>query len=155
MFNAPNAERLEQLKAFIKPSGDNNNEHIDFNKLIPEPENKENWYSWRCAYWGTKWNAYDSYWSDDNTLCFYTAWSFCHQIVRQLSSAFPDITIDFIYADEDAGYNCGEGTFYNGDACELYFPEGGSDDAMEIYFKAYDCKDMWTKTNEGWRVIDD
>jgi hypothetical protein len=62
--------------------------HFDFNKLIPEPEWKEEgsnihikefanagdlalspgasfetpaWYEWRCQHWGTKWNAYLCY----------------------------------------------------------------------------------------------
>ena len=34
---------------------------IDFNKVIPEPEYKNNtdWYDWRIQNWGTKWNAYE------------------------------------------------------------------------------------------------
>lgn len=55
---------------------------IDFDKIIPEPREESecpegcirteedhvgadpdkpwfNWYKWHCAYWGTKWNAYN------------------------------------------------------------------------------------------------
>jgi hypothetical protein len=73
---------------------------FDFNSLIPEPEEllesrlkiasvdelrnqfgHDNWYDWRRANWGTKWNSYECSLDDsgirDGCLiyCFFTAWS--------------------------------------------------------------------------------
>lgn len=33
------------------------------------------WYEWNCQHWGTKWNAYEGYWDDEETYRFSTAWS--------------------------------------------------------------------------------
>ena len=104
---------------------------IDFNKIIPEPVdeskcpddfkvNKEShieilkdrpwfdWYKWRLANWGTKWNAYDGYTKIGKTYIMYvfnTAWAVTLPIIKKLSVlGYP---IEVKYADEDYGTNCG------------------------------------------------
>lgn len=91
---------------------------IDFNKVIPEPEYKNNtdWYDWRIQNWGTKWNAYEHVKTEnENELYFLTAWSAPKEIYEALTKKFPNLTIEVDYADENMGYNCGKMVFENGE----------------------------------------
>lgn len=92
-------------------------ECIDFNKIIPQPDDlyqgalgeKEreihgthNWYDWNNKHWGTKWGGYDgdlSYDEDERvlTLTFFTAWSSPSPIIEKL------INMDDVPA---FSYNC-------------------------------------------------
>jgi hypothetical protein len=55
------------------------------------------WYEWRCAHWGTKWNACDAEVTDNGdgslNVRFDTAWSFPFPIFEKLVPDFP--TLDF------------------------------------------------------------
>lgn len=108
---------------------------IDFNKIIPEPQTKEecpadclvssdshveedherpwfDWYKWHNKYWGTKWNAYDSYTNYDEssiTFVFNTAWSLAYPVIKRLDVLEYDLELE--YADEDLGSNCGRLTY--------------------------------------------
>ena len=84
---------------------------LDFNKVIPMPENifrgnlgqeerakygENNWYDWSIANWGTKWNSYgyDDHAPqefDGSTITFQTAWSFAHPIIAALAGKYPDL----------------------------------------------------------------
>ena len=102
---------------------------FDFNKLIPEPKNKEeclekygeryidngnrslmhdegdewfNWYDWHCDFWGTKWGACDTCIVDDNTINFSTAWSEPEPIWVALSKRYPDKEIKIAASYEDS-----------------------------------------------------
>lgn len=63
-----NQENIDKVLQYIKGNGSK----IDFNKIIPMPDNiyrgdlgkrerelygSNNWYDWSVANWGTKWNA--------------------------------------------------------------------------------------------------
>ncbi|MBQ4447480.1 MAG: hypothetical protein II897_04215 [Clostridia bacterium] len=91
------------------------------------------WYDWCVRNWGTKWNACDS---DYDPLChtftFQTALEGVPNLVKLLSEKFPDVTIDYSFADEDIGYNVGVIRFQNGDDTSSEFPEGGSKRAYEL-----------------------
>jgi hypothetical protein len=155
---------------------------IDFNKIIPMPEeleettfpvrivteeeyNKGNgitqemkdkliekyghadWYSWRNANWGTKWNAYDQSSDDHGQITFNTAWNTPLSVMKKLSEQYPDATFNVRYADEDLGYNCGEYTIQNGEtewdyignqdeqsnefACEIWGVENEEEDSFD------------------------
>lgn len=82
-------ECLSAIKGIWKDYPKENNRRIDFNKIIPMPEEIKNtqspnrdekqakelikkygyadWYDWSIANWGTKWNAYnfDEYVSEE------------------------------------------------------------------------------------------
>lgn len=112
------------------------------------------WYDWRRKYWGTKWNCCDAEFNGTDTFYFDTAWSTPYEVLVALSIQFPDITIELTYADEDAGYNVGEGTIENG-VDSVYEPIGGSDSAMDIYFRVWGGEDEWQKNEDGeWEYID-
>lgn len=95
---------------------------IDFNNVIPEPENIERegcngrhgngeicWYQWRCLEWGTKWNAITDapveLDSNSVTLRFDTAWAHPFPIIEFLAAKNPTETLRVAFADEDLGRN--------------------------------------------------
>ena len=91
------------------------------------------WYSWQVNNWGTKWNASDVYWSDDNDfVSFNTAWSTPFALLTKLSEKYPQARFEVEYADEDFGYNVGTYTLIGGVEVECYVPEGGSKEALEM-----------------------
>ena len=108
---------------------------IDFEKIVPPPDNLfrwglgdeerqycqenniPNWYEWNIANWGTKWNAFDFDSEDgDNRLEFSTAWSAPQGIFRGLSEKYPDVQFTTEWADEDWGYNAGALIWKNGES---------------------------------------
>ena len=117
----------------------------------------ETWYPWRIDKWGTKWNAYDIYKEDYKTIWFNTAWSAPIPVIMALSSFFPDVTIIHTWADEDAGYNCGACEYIDGETVYENIPEGGTDDAMQLYFKTHPgSEDYYVKDENGeWKWRDD
>lgn len=158
---------LGELKDRWRPESEDN--PIVTPKLIAEYQNasKEQaekygvvgWYDWDVKYWGTKWNAcdvvFDGITEDGARYFLTTAWSAPLPVLKRLSELFPDLVIDFEYADEDMGYNTGQGNFTNG---EMYadFPDGGSDEAMALYFKTNGGADLFVRTKDGeWRWADD
>ena len=95
------------------------------------------WYDWRIRNWGTKWGAAETEWVNDNQVEFETAWSFCFPIVEKLSKLFPDVAIEFSYADEDSGSNTGTGTIKNGEEIDCEYPDTGDKRAYEIYLSLH------------------
>lgn len=84
-----------------------------------------NWYAWNNHNWGTKWDASESvYKQEDRILEFKTAWACPVEILKKMREMFP--ALDFVgnYADEDFGSNVGY--FRNGsihafdNSCEAY-----------------------------------
>lgn len=65
----------------------------------------DNWYDWAVMHWGTKWEAYEfsrTDWRDISvSFCFYTAWSPPEPIYHKLVELFPNLNIDWRFADED------------------------------------------------------
>ena len=130
-------------------------QEIDFNKIIPEPETKEDcskkyilpegdkhlshddgkewfdWYNWRIDNWGTKWNASDCYIifnKDRIVFTFNTAWSAPRNIILKIAELGFDF--NWYYADEDI-YSSNYGLIYSehNDAGELKITE---DDPSEL-----------------------
>jgi len=62
---------------------------LDFQKIIPMDEELlkgEGWYDWRVQNWGTKWDAGDGRFNDDQTaFTFDTAWSPPLPIIKKLA----------------------------------------------------------------------
>lgn len=108
---------------------------IDFNLLIPEPENNDDWYDWRVNHWGTKWNAYTPTITthDDGTvtLGFETAWSAPTAILAELSLRLPAEDLHIQWADEDLGYNLGDVVMRNGGVTNTATPKEGTDAARD------------------------
>lgn len=127
---------LNKLAAKYVPIGEMKGEWImDFDLIIPEPRYKSDcpkkyqvnksshiaedenrpwfdWYEWRLAYWGTKWNAYDGYTiigKTQLTFVFNTAWCIPTQIYSLLGALCvkSKYSMEIRYADEAIGHNCG------------------------------------------------
>lgn len=95
------------------------------------------WYQFCNNEWGTKWNASEVDWYDTNAVSFETAWSFPYAVIRKLSELFPNVDIEFIYADEDSGSNTGKGTLKGGECLESVYPEDQSKEAYEIFLELH------------------
>lgn len=130
-------------------TGEELGREIDFNLLIPQPENIEVggctgyhapgvicWYEWNSQHWGTKWNGYNLYITrgaaGSVTIRFNTAWNHPEPIVKALSRAVPDDDLRIVYASEDLGYGLGGYTARNGAATETQEFTEGSDEACEF-----------------------
>ena len=88
--------------------------------------------------WGTKWNACES--SVDiaaGTAEFDTAWSCPKPVLAAVSRRFPDDEITVVYADEDAGSNCGTYTLKAGAVVR-------ADEAGDWSSMSDDDKRKWT-----------
>ena len=105
---------------------------VDFGRVIPEPKNlggfmtlvepgEVYWYDWRIENWGTKWNAYDVVYDDDdpNTLRFQTAWATPCKVFEALADQHPDACFTVEFADEYLGQNVGIMTFKDGILAEV------------------------------------
>lgn len=90
----------------------------------------QDWYTWACENWGTKWNAGSTSYNGE-VLEFETAWSTPLPIMIKLSEIFPSITFTVQYADEDIGSNCGQYTLLNGK--ELYYESFDGIKACEVW----------------------
>ena len=102
--------------------------HDDFIKRFGYSD----WYGWQVNNWGTKWNASNVYWSDDDYVSFNTAWSTPFDLLVALSKKYPQATFEVEYADEDFGYNVGQYVLQNGEEIDTNIPEGGSKEALEL-----------------------
>lgn len=104
------------------------------------------WYEWCIQHWGTKWNAYDciEMKPGDNRMIFLTAWDAIPDIVQKISALFPDVPIDYSWADEDVGSNTGSMEFLNGEIISEDIPENGSKEALELAcdILGYDISEM-------------
>ncbi|MFA5299264.1 MAG: hypothetical protein WC389_13830 [Lutibacter sp.] len=126
---------------------------IDFNKITPMPKwvfrgnlgraeeqkyGAENcWYKWSLDNWGTKWNAYEQLdeRNTDDTIYFNTAWSKVDELIRKLSLIFPDVIIEYAWADEDFGANIGFIELQNGQIIKRNEPNNFTKEAYDLAFK--------------------
>lgn len=134
------------------------NEYLEIGKKYVEifkEYGAKDWYDWSICHWGTKWNAYDTYLEtlDEYSviLSFQTAWSGVPNIIQKLTEMFPTITFDYKYADEDMGYNCGEGYGEDGEF-SLLMLQGGSEEAIETYALCwgYDIDEFYQDDEGHW-----
>lgn len=122
----------------------------DFAKVIPPPDDpayrdepsqeiaKESpnwWYNWNCKHWGTKWGGYDYETKSINVYKFETAWSSVSEIITAISLKYPNVTIIYLWADEDTGHNVGKQIYHNGLLDET-IPKGGTIEAYDLAFEA-------------------
>lgn len=113
------------------------------------------WYDWRIANWGTKWNASNTHvdW-DGHAISFDTAWSAPEPIIYALSEAFPDVEFEWMYADEDCGYNTGIAIYKNG-CLEINENDGGSPEAYNTYVECWGSSDCMYQDKDGnWNRYD-
>jgi len=81
---------LSVLNPYITLKGDDiigcHEYDFDFNKIIPEPKEDDDWYGWRVENWGTKWEGYYGRFNGDQTeFSFSTAWSPPLPVIKKLA----------------------------------------------------------------------
>lgn len=65
-----------------------------------------NWYDWCCSHWGTKWNASNTNYDEENEcLHFNTAWSAPEPIFVALAAAEPTACLE-IESEYEGGFVC-------------------------------------------------
>lgn len=151
-------ETVDAIKDFVKPQSplyDNAVEpcdKIDFRKILPEPTYKHfsDWFEWRTAQWGTKWNAYDDAYEGDNEIWFNTAWSAPHPVISELAKRYLDVRFEHAWADEDASFNCGVVVYERGMLMDEREPIGNSPEAWELYFELHaNERELFDKQADG------
>lgn len=159
--NYPNGEHLKvgQPIGFEKGAPIVTEELIEEYKQATREQQEKygvvGWYDWSCKYWGTKWNAVSPELYAPGFFTFDTAWSAPIPVLIALSKLFPEVEIDFVYADEDSGCNTGEGTIQNGDI-NAYYPADNSEDAWKLYFETHEwAQDEMHKNEDGDWVWND
>jgi len=104
-----NHEDKEKIDAIENELNKEKDDVALFQMLRPRPaDQEENWYSWNCENWGTKWDAsvYDFDRVDDNTIKinFDTAWGPCIALYENLDSE--GYEVDAFYHEEGMAF-CG------------------------------------------------
>lgn len=116
-------------------------------------ENKQkyrctDWYDWAYDNWGTKWDAFDAQWHDDEHVSFETAWSTPEPVIKKLSEMFPMIEVSCYYYDEDLGNNCGKYSYKCGELIDCDIPDN-YDDAYE-FLNEYFGFEFFKDENGEW-----
>jgi hypothetical protein len=126
----------EQMKRFWELDEKIQDEALKLGRIYANNIKKyghQTWYGWNNDNWGTKWNSYSCDKISDNIFTFETAWSNVKSIIEKISKTFPDIIINYTWADEDIGANCGLIAYKDGILSEN-IPETGSKEAYDIAF---------------------
>lgn len=123
----------------IRNCKDNEKHHIetryetffDYGKHLYELEQKyglHDWYIWSVRNWKCKWNAWDAM-REENILEFYTAWVGVPHLILMASEKFPEVIVNYEFADENFGCNLGRYVFRAGEIIAEYEPEDDSREA--------------------------
>ena len=92
----------------VEEISDCNNATPEMCKDLESRFGHNNWYDWNNWNWGTKWDASESIYSqEDKILEFQTAWACPQEILLKMTEMFPDLQFNGSYADEDFGSNAG------------------------------------------------
>ena len=87
------------------------------------------WYDWNIEQWGTKWDVCDAY---------------CDGIRKDKASK--EYILEYEFADEDIGSNCGTAIFVNGDV-SFELPDNPVDFALDL--NGYDKKEWYAEMKEN------
>ena len=90
------------------------------------------WYDFRVANWGSKWNSYNPQPFTEDTLIFQTAWSRVLPVIAALAAKYPDIAIEYAWADEDIGCNVGYAEFQDGELVNEIWCDPDTKEAYEF-----------------------
>lgn len=89
------------------------------------------WYEWSLEHWGVKWNACDAR-RDGNIIIFETPWEGVPRLMLMVSEKFPQVVMDYEFADEDFGYNTARYTFVAGEVVAEYEPEDNTIESRQL-----------------------
>lgn len=113
-FQQKGINTIEKLRAWAEKERPNALEHGRKSIEAHQLTGFYDWYDWRVANWGTKWNSYalDIQWEAPGELCFRfdTAWDFPTPIFEKLAQMFPTLCFQCACFDEMSNF-AGRGTF--------------------------------------------
>jgi hypothetical protein len=89
------------------------------------------WYGWSCDHWGVKYNARDARRSG-NIIVFETAERGVPRLMLMVSEKFPEVTMDYEFADEYFGYHVARYTFIAGIVMAGYEPEDNTIESRQL-----------------------
>ncbi len=129
VFAPTKIQLVQAIEAVLSKDDEKGNpkNHISFNTIIPAPNENEDWYSWNCENWGTKWDAChtneitrdlilrDAVEGSTGymyTIEFATAWSFAAPFVQEWSKRYPEVRFTASFYDEDYTANFGRGVWH-------------------------------------------
>jgi len=119
----------KQFAKLIQGITNDSEQPFDFNRIIPMPQelldspspNNVNpneliqkygfpsWYEWRCAKWGTKWNASDVVMNLETPtevhISFSTAWSPPIPVIETLAKKYPFADVTLSYEEEGMSFH--------------------------------------------------
>lgn len=169
-------EQIKKVKDFLKPKeptqGENQEESIalDFNSITPMPKwvyqgdlglketqkyGEENcWYEWSIKNWGTKWNAFGTS-EQGNIIEFETAWNGVPKLISKLGIIFPDIEFEYLFADENIGFNLGKIEFKDTEVTITNFQAGSKiaqEFALDLWGRIDEYK--WSEKEQGYMPLD-
>lgn len=89
------------------------------------------WYEWSLEHWGVKWNACDAR-REGNVITFEAPWEGVPRLMLMVSEKFPQVTMDYEFADEDFGYNTARYTFSAGIVMAAYEPVDNTIESRQL-----------------------
>lgn len=89
------------------------------------------WYVWSLEHWGVKWNACDAR-REGNVIVFETPWDGVPELMLMISAKFPQVVMDYEFADEDFGYNTARYTFVGGEVVAEYEPTDNTIESRQL-----------------------
>lgn len=135
-------QEIEDLKAKYKNDFEDT---INLGRQAIDNINKygyTDWYEWRLANWGCKWNSCNSFIAHDKkTICFDTAWVPSIQIINKLSRMHPELKITYDYAEEQTGFMSGHIEYENGEQIVKEEFKPYSKEAYEMSFELWGCEE--------------
>jgi len=117
-------------------------------KLVKE-YGSDDWYSWNCDHWGTKWDVEveaPQFLDDQINLYFDSAWAPPLQAMRKLSTLFPDVTIRHSYLEVGMCF-VGVAEISNGEVNDNYNEDPDSEEWKKMAADEFG----W----EGWEYDDE
>ena len=110
---------------------------------------EDNWYDWRVANWGCKWDCKGAqdHGAGSMQFEFQTPWSTPLEIIKYLSRKFPISIFQVEYADEDLGNNCGTYHVKDGKIIEEIVPDDPARFACDVWGYDYEEEIAWREDN--------
>lgn len=154
--------KLENIKTFDTKEEKECNEMYELGKYyigLYDKYGYKNWYEWSKVNWGTKWNAYNTYYDyvEKNEACimFTTAWVDVAELIQELAKQNPNIDFEYKCASEDIGTCCVNAYSNDDEEGELYieFLEYNSEEALETYCECWaeDFENFYVGEDGYWR----
>ena len=133
----------DELMATQASFGSNDPELIAKNEANIKKFGHANWYDWRLANWGTKWDASEVCFTEEDDTCatirFDTAWSPPTELLQWYAEQNPDVIFVNTYDEEGMGF---EGFECNG-------PESGFEQQCWETYEAPRFEDLLDQIPEG------